>query len=152
MYKKLFWASVILWVIVGGVFLKFFISGHTKVISDKRRAVILSVNEREIVLGEMRILLLSLNEILKALGKNDFKEVRLAANRAGANMAQDINPILMGKLPLDFKTLGMSLHQDFDQLSIEVSRGMTKDQILVRLGQMTNKCIACHASFKLEAH
>lgn len=66
-------------------------------------------------------------------------------------MAADLNPLLMAKLPLDFKTLGMGLHKDFDQLSLDVKNGMTKDQVIVRLGEMTNKCLACHATYKIES-
>lgn len=142
---------MILWAIVIGVFVKFFVTGQTVPSTDNRRAVILSPSERDIVLGEMRTLLVSLNGVLKALGRDDFKEVSTAAGAAGVGMAADLNPALMAKLPLDFKTLGMSLHRDFDQLSAEVNQGMAKDQVIVRLGEMTNKCLACHAAYKIEA-
>jgi hypothetical protein len=45
----------------------------------------------------------------------------------------------------------MGLHKDFDQLSLDVKNGMTKDQVIVRLGEMTNKCLACHATSKIES-
>lgn len=151
MYKKLFLGSIILWAIVVGVFIKFFVTGQTIPSTDNRRAVVLSASEKDIVLGEMRALLISLNGILKGLGNDDFKAVSIAATAAGSGMAADLNPILMAKLPLDFKTLGMGLHKDFDQLSLDVKNGMTKDQVIVRLGDMTNKCLACHATYKIES-
>lgn len=151
MYKKLFWGSVFLWVVVIGIFVKFFVTGQTTSSPDNRRAVILTPSEREVVLGEMRTLLVSLNGILKGLAKDDFKTVSIQASNAGAGMAADLNPALMAKLPLDFKTLGMSLHKDFDQLSVEVNQGMDKNQVIARLGDMTNKCLACHAAYKIEA-
>lgn len=82
MYKKLFWGSIILWTIVIGVFIKFFITGQTIPSADNRRAVVLSASEKDIVLGEMRALLISLNGILKGLGNDDFKAVSIAATAA----------------------------------------------------------------------
>ena len=45
-------------------------------------------------------------------------------------MAVDASPLLMVKLPLEFKMLGMSLHEDFDKLSADTQDGINKDQII----------------------
>lgn len=149
MYKKLFIGSLILWSITLGTFAKFFISGSTSVSTDNRLAVHLSPSEKDIVLGEMRAVLTALNATLKALGKEDFKESSIAAKKAGAGMAVDINPVLMAKLPLEFKKLGMSMHGDFDKFSSDLDKGMTQKEAVARMGEITNKCVACHATYRL---
>lgn len=149
MYKKLFFGSMVLWLVVIGVFVKFFISGSTSISTDNRKAVHLAPNEKDVVLGEMRTVLQALNGTLKALGNGDFKVAAIEAKKAGAGMAVDINPVVMAKLPLEFKKLGMSMHDDFDKYSQDLANGMTEKQALQRMGEITNKCIACHATYRL---
>lgn len=149
MYKKLFFSAIGLWVLTAGAFAFMFVKGETKLSTDNRRAIQLAPAEKDIVLGEMRQVLLALNGTLKALGDDNLKEASLAASKAGKGMAVDINPVVMAKLPLEFKNLGMSMHGDFDQLSKDLASGMDSKKAVKQLGEMTNKCIACHATYRL---
>lgn len=149
MYKKLFLISIALWLVTAGIFVKFFITGQTSKSSDNRTAVHLSAGEKDIVLGEMRTVLSAVNQTIKALAKDDFKEASVSIKKAGAGMAVDINPALMAKLPLEFKKFGLSMHDDFDNFSAELDKGMTQKQALERMGQITNKCVTCHATYRL---
>jgi cytochrome c556 len=67
---------------------------------------------------------------------------------AGMHMAADVNPVLMGKLPLAFKQLGMSIHQDMDGLADAVAAGETSQQILARLAAITARCTTCHDMYR----
>ena len=42
------------------------------------------------------------------------------------------------------------MHDDFDKFSLDLERGMTEKQALVRMGEITNKCITCHVTYRLE--
>ncbi|NOT78874.1 MAG: hypothetical protein HOP07_07700 [Bacteriovoracaceae bacterium] len=150
MYKKLFLASVLIWIVSLGIFAKFFITGSTTPSADSRKTIHLSPSEKDVVLGEMRTVLKSLNGVLKSLGESNFKQASSEAKKAGAGMAVDINPVVMAKLPLEFKKIGMGMHDDFDKFSLDLERGMTEKQALVRMGEITNKCITCHVTYRLE--
>lgn len=149
MYKKLFWFSSLVWILTIIVFMIFFITGSVSESTDKRLAVNLTPVEKDIVLGEMRQVLKALNGVLRYVGEENFKEASVAAKSAGAGMAVDVNPVLMAKLPIEFKKLGMSMHDDFDQLSKELNQGMGQGASIKRLGEITNKCLACHAAYRL---
>jgi cytochrome c556 len=149
MYKKLFLISITLWIITAGIFVKFFITGQTSKSTDNRTAIHLSAAEKDVVLGEMRAVLSAINQTIKSLAKEDFKEASIAIKKAGAGMAVDINPALMSKLPLEFKKFGMSMHDDFDSYSESLNKGITQKEALERLGQITNKCVTCHATYRL---
>lgn len=149
MYKKLFIASLVLWLITLGFFAKSFVQGNTAKSTDNRLAVQLSPSEKDEVLKEMRTVLKALNGTLTALGQNNFKEASIAASGAGGKIAVDINPVIMTKLPLEFKKLGMSMHDDFDKLSGDLNQNMSSTDAIKRLGQITNKCISCHAAYRL---
>jgi cytochrome c556 len=63
----------------------------------------------------------------------------------------DVNPALMAKLPVEFKSLGMSVHHDMDDLAAAAEAGKTSQELLGSLGQTLSKCVACHASWQLQA-
>ena len=149
MKNKIGLASLVLWVLTVGLFSFFFVRGTTSVSTDQRRSVNLSPVEKDLVLGEMRTMLKAINGMLGALSDGDMSKAADAATSAGMAMAVDTSPILMAKLPLDFKELGMGTHKAFDDLSSEIKRGATLPQVLVKMHQITNRCIACHEANRL---
>lgn len=148
MYKKLFWVTFIVLILVLGIIVKFFIFGSTEKSIDNRQAINLSREEKNLVLGEMRHILKALNGTLVALGKDDFKEASISLESAGMKMAVDVNPNLMAKLPIQFKQYGMGLHGEFDNLSLAVKNGMKKDEVIKKLGELTNRCVVCHSTYR----
>ncbi len=146
--KNLAIISIVLWVITIGVFAKFFITGSTEKSSDNRTAVLLSPSERDLVLSEMRQLLKTVNGVIVGMSENDQAKMILSAEQSGMKMAADVNPALMAKLPMEFKKLGMSVHGDFDQLALDLKKGMSQQETLKRMGAITNKCLACHQTYR----
>lgn len=144
MWKKLalILASILSAVIL--VFGYFFVNGMHSQSTDSRRLIQLSPAEKDLVLGEMRAMLKAVNGIIDALAKGDLPKAALAASSAGMKMAVDVNPLLMAKLPLDFKKLGMGTHTQFDELAAQINAGAKGDVVLKRLSEITSRCIACH--------
>ena len=66
-------------------------------------------------------------------------------------MAEDVNPALMAKLPLPFKQMGMSIHQDMDALADAIGQKETQQQILQRLSSLTARCTTCHDMYRFSA-
>lgn len=123
--------------------------------SDKRARLPLTIAERDIVLGEMRGLLTSSQAILDAALANDLKRAAQAARAAGMgeveNIPMEIRGPLIGKLPLEFKQLGFSVHRDFDQIALDADSLGDRDHTLKQLSQLMQKCVACHASYAIAA-
>jgi hypothetical protein len=61
-----------------------------------------------------------------------------------------VNPVLMAKLPLPFKQLGMSVHRDMDDLALAAETGKTTPELLDMLTGTLSKCVACHAAWQLK--
>lgn len=141
--------SLVLWAVTVGLFAIFFVKGTTTVSTDQRRAVILSPSEKDLVLGEMRTMLTAVNGMLGALSENDMKKAAVAASSAGMAMAVDTSPVIMAKLPLDFKELGMGTHKAFDDISADIDKGAPLPEILKRMHEITNRCVACHQANRL---
>lgn len=144
-------AALVLWFITIATFATFFVRGNTTTGSDDRTAILLNTPERELVLSEMRGLLSGTQRILDGINRNDMKQVAEAASAIGMGSAADVNPVLMAKLPLPFKQLGMGVHHDMDTLSAAAQSGKPAAEIQTMLTETLSKCVACHASWQLKA-
>lgn len=144
-----------LWVLTVSALGWLFVRGNTGASTDGRTAVILAPTERDLILAEMRGLLLAIDGILNGLSDSSPEErksrVVQAARSAGLGMAADVNPVIMAKLPLAFKQMGMSVHRDFDELAGRVEQGMEAPEVIRALSSITNRCTACHTMFRLSA-
>lgn len=141
--------AILLWVLTVGALAYFFVHGWTTTGADKRVAVQLAPAERDVVLTEMRQMLTSVHGLIDTAARADHKAMADAARASGMQMAADVNPMLMAKLPLEFKQLGMSVHEDFDKLSVKLAAGLDHTAVLQELSGITGRCVACHAMYRL---
>ncbi len=130
----------------------FFAQGWTTQGTDGRMQIVLAPAERGLILGEMRMLLKAVHGVVTGLAGQDQEagrtQIEQAARSAGMGMAVDVNPALMAKLPLPFKQMGMSIHQDMDALADAIVQKETSQQILQRLSSMTARCTTCHEVYR----
>ncbi len=148
--NKIAMIAILLWVITLAVFAWFFVRGTTVVGTDNRTAVVLKADERNLILQEMRGLLAATHGILEGITQEDRDQIIQSARSAGMASAADANPALMAKLPLPFKTLGMSVHQDMDELTQVAESGQATPALLKMLTGTLAKCVACHAAWQLK--
>ena len=151
MTNRLALLAVVLWVATVAVFAWFFVRGTTTAGTDGRTAVLLAPAERALVLGEMRGLLSASQQVVQGIQQGDMKLVAKAARSAGMGAAVDLNPALMAKLPVTFKSLGMNVHHDMDALALAAESGRKPDELLGMLSTTMSKCVGCHAAWQLKA-
>jgi len=144
-------AAILLWVTTIAVFAWFFVRGNIGAGTDNRTAVVLAASERDLVLTEMRGLLSATHAILDGLTRSDMNLVGQAATSAGMAAAADVNPMLMAKLPLSFKQLGIDVHHDMDALAKAAETGRPVTELQSMLVGTLAKCVACHAAWQLKA-
>lgn len=149
--NKLALFSLLLWVATVAVFAWFFIHGNTTTGTDGRTAIVLQSSERNLILLEMRGLLSATHDILDGANQGDMKRISQASRSAGIAAAADVNPALMAKLPLQFKSLGMSVHHDMDEIAKAAEGGTSAQDLLKMLTNTTTKCVACHSAWQLKA-
>jgi len=150
------WAPVaLISLVLNGALIYFFlIAGKTEqnaAAADARTAIILNEDERALVLAEMRGFLSAVQTMNTALATDDLAQVEKSARSVGRAAAQEVPPALMAKLPLQFKQLGMSTHQGFDQIAMDARDLGDRQHTQQQLGQLMNNCVACHATFQLKA-
>ena len=155
MKSTLCWITLGLWIVTIGVAGWFFVQGWTMQSTEGRTQIVLAPAERDLILGEMRLLLKAVHGVVTGLAGQDQEagrtQMEQAARLAGLHMAEDVNPALMAKLPLPFKQMGMSIHKGMDALADAIANKETSQQILQRLSSITARCTACHDMYRFSA-
>lgn len=118
---------------------------------DSRQVLALSEAQRSHVLEEMRALLSGTRNILAALSTDDMASVSKSARPLGLGMAHKAEDHLKGVLPKEFMKLGMSLHQDFDQIAADAESKKDPKLTLRQLSDAMAKCVACHDAYQIRA-
>ena len=149
-FNKLAPIALLLWVATIAVFAWFFIRGNTRPGSDGRTAVVLQASERDRVLSEMRGLLSAIQGILEGANQGDMQRIIKVSKAAGMANAADVNPALMAKLPIEFKTLGMRVHRDMDEIAEAAGSGTPAPEILKMASNVLTKCVACHSVWQVK--
>lgn len=119
--------------------------------TDQRAAITLLPAERDMILVEMRAFLSGTQAIVDGLARSDMKAVASAARGLGRASVQGVPPALRMKLPKEFRELGMSVHMEFDQIALDAEALGERDHVLTLLGATLQKCVGCHAGWRLEA-
>ena len=108
--------------------------------------------ERELVLSEMRGLLVATQGILEGANQGDIPRIIKAARAGGMAGTAEVNPALMEKLPLGFKALGMSVHHEMDEIAKAADEGQPTAELLKMTSDTLTKCVACHAAWQLKTN
>ena len=147
MWKVIALVSLGLWTLAVGAFLYLFFVGTGSTV-DNRTEIRLLPNERELVLGEMRQLLEGVRGIIAGVAAESQADVASAARSIGMQMAVDVNPALMAKLPKEFKDLGMRTHRRFDELA-DRAPVLSGKETLQEAHTIMGSCVGCHVSYKI---
>lgn len=143
--------SLVLWlvtVLIIGVYV--IRGGAVQQAPGARNAIILSHDDRALVLEEMRAMLAATQQITDGVARNDRMQIIAAAKGAGMGSAIDLDPNFLSKLPLEFKTLGFSMHSDMDAISKAAEKQVPLPEISGMLAATLTKCVACHGAWELK--
>jgi hypothetical protein len=117
---------------------------------DFRKAIVLTEEERNLVLKEMRTFLDTLHMATVALGKEDVTAIAEPARKVGMAASGEVPVALRNKLPKEFKMLAMSTHKSFDLMALDAQELEDTQHSLTQLGSLMGNCTSCHALFKFE--
>lgn len=155
MKKYLAPISLVLWLFttlgVGWMFVRG--NRAASIPGDQRTVVALSVVEREYILLEMREFLKAVHEVHAALVSGDTKQAIISTRKMGMGnhdvVVENAQPGLMLKIPLAMKKLGHATHANMDHIAGLFERKASEKEIQTALSSLTEKCTACHSSFRL---
>lgn len=125
-----------------------FTVGNVQPSEDGRKAVLLSKDERNMVLLEMRVWLQSSQGILAAATANDFDGVIKSAKASGMGAEAGTPASLFRKLPFEMKALGFDTRRKFDDIATDAEKSRDSNRIVAKLSVAMNNCIACHGTYR----
>ncbi|MFA6202745.1 MAG: hypothetical protein WC710_06090 [Gallionella sp.] len=145
---KLSWSLVVVLSIIVALFAYKFTVGEVQPSDDGRQAVMLSKDERNALLLEMRTWLQSSQGILEAASQKDFVAVVASAKASGMGAEAETPGSLFRKLPVEMKKLGFDTRKKFDDIAADAEANKDSDRIVSQLSVAMNNCIACHAMYR----
>lgn len=145
---KLSWILVAVLSIVVGIFTYKFTVGEVKRSDDGRMAVLLTRNERNTLLLEMRTWLQSSQSILEAVSLNNFEEVSRVAKISGMGAEAQTPGSLFRKLPFEMKVLGFDTRKKFDEIAADAVRLKDPKHTVKQLSNAMSNCVACHEVYR----
>ncbi|MFM2407683.1 MAG: hypothetical protein RL358_425 [Pseudomonadota bacterium] len=149
---KLTLLALALWVVTIVVLAWVFVHGNTRSGTDGRTAIVLKSTERNLILAEMRTFLSSTQGILEGANQGNRDLVFQAASASAMPETDDEKLVLMAKLPMDFKMLGMSVRSDMAAIAAAAKSTTPTPEILQMTANTLTKCVACHATWQLQSN
>ena len=146
--KNLSWILVVILSIIVALFAYKFTVGSVAPSDDGRQAVIISKDERNALLLEMRTWLESAQGVLAAAVKDDMVAVAKIARVSGMSAEEETPASLFRKIPLEMKKLGFATRDYFDQIAILAETEKDSKKVIAKLSESMNNCIACHAVYR----
>jgi len=141
--------SIILLIVIGVMGYKYIIRGNLEQVDDHRLAILVTANERDQILSEMRVFLQSAQQISSGIAEGDMALVASAARKAAQN-TQSITPgALDDKLPDGFTTMGLDTRARFEALAVESEGQDDQGRALSGLSVLLENCVSCHTAFRL---
>ena len=145
---RLSWALVVVLLIIVALFGYRFTVGNVQPSEDGRLAVMLTKDERNALLLEMRAWLQNSQSILSAVSKNDFETVIKTAKASGMGAEAGVPGALFRKLPVEMKALGFDTRKKFDDIAADAENVKDGNRIVSKLSVAMNNCVACHAMYR----
>ena len=142
---------VVLLLVIAAMAFKFVVVGSVEQGADGRTVVLLAPGERDFVLREMRGFVAGVQQLTDALARDDLKAAAAAARTMGMAAAHDAPPALIGKLPLEFKTLAFATHRGFDALAADAHSLGDPKHTLAQLAGVLHQCVECHSAYQFVA-
>lgn len=145
---KLSWGLVAVLLVIVALFGYKFTVGNVQPSDDGRQAVMLSKDERNALLLEMRVWLQSSQGILAAASVKDFDAVIKSAKASGMGAEAGTPGSLFRKLPVEMKALGFDTRKKFDDIAADAEKLKDSNLVFTELSVAMNNCIACHATYR----
>ena len=151
--KKFFIITTVLFfstTLILGYILLFTGTEMVKLPNDNRVTVKYAPDLKALVLSEMRDYLVVMSEIQQGIAENNPDKIYKGATKQGQASLDDTPVRLLKLSPLACKQMGFEGHHIFQAIADSAKINYNPKTTIKQMAQLTNNCIACHASYKME--
>ncbi len=128
----------------------FMFKGDVVEVKNQRQAIMMTEENREIVLKEMRDFLESVKVINEGILENNPAKIIESARSSGNCVKDEVPKGLIKSLPIAFKKMGFGTHDLFDELADSVRINFNPKQTQRQLNRILNNCVACHQIYQIK--
>ncbi len=114
---------------------------------DGRHILVLRPKEQNAMLENMRHYLTSIRDISRSLAINDLAKVEKYARQSGTIKLYEMKPVMADAMVPRFRSLGIKVHEQFDQLADDAAAGKPAMELLGDMGRLMNNCVKCHETY-----
>lgn len=116
---------------------------------DSRVDLGFTPEEKATFLADMRVMLGSVQQIMRGISEEDREAIVEAARTSGNRMARSTPASIREKTPAEFKAIGGPMHLAFEEIAIRAKTDPLED-ITALTAEAMNQCMACHAQFRVD--
>lgn len=116
---------------------------------DSRISLHMTPEERVEFLASMRVMLGSVQGILRGIATDDRALIERSAKQSGNQMARATPVSIRKKLPPEFGELGAPTHLAFEEIAIRAETD-PRDELTRLMASTMDQCMTCHARFKVD--
>ncbi|MFP4638863.1 MAG: hypothetical protein ACLFMY_00305 [Guyparkeria sp.] len=117
--------------------------------ADSRIDLGFTPEEKATFLADMRMMLGSVQGILRGISEEDREAIAEAAQVSGNRMARGTPASIRDKTPPEFKAIGGPMHMTFEEIAIRAETDPLED-ITAMTAEAMNQCMTCHAQFRVD--
>ena len=117
--------------------------------TDSRVDLGFTPEEKAVFLADMRMMLGSVQGIMRGISEDDREAIAQAARVSGNRMARNTPASIRDKTPPEFKAIGGPMHLAFEEIAIRAETDPLED-ITAMTAEAMNQCMACHAQFRVD--
>ena len=121
-----------------------------KLPDDNRIIVKYAPDLRELVMSEMRDYLVIMSDIQQGIAENNPQKIYEAASRQGQASIDETPARLLKLSPIACKTMGFQGHHLFQAIADSAKTNYNPQTTIKQMAELTNNCIACHNTYKVE--
>ncbi len=133
-----------------GLLYNFIIKGDVVKMKDQRIAIMLSEDNKAIVLKEMREFLETVQHINEGILDNNPNLIIQSAGGSGSCVKDEVPKSLIKSLPIAFKQMGFATHDAFDELANSVRVKFNPQKTQRQLNDILKRCVACHSAYQIK--
>jgi cytochrome c556 len=116
---------------------------------DVRQPIALAAGQRDALLKEMRAMLAAMQGMMDGAAQLDVARIRAMAQSVGVRSIVGRDDALRDQLPEAYRQQEFEVRSAFDALADAVRGFTARDTTLAYLSRIAQKCVACHATYRL---
>jgi len=148
--RRIFQIVAIVSVLLNGLLIYFFFfRGNTAKVDDNRTAIVMTPENKQFVLQEMRLFVEGVQQIQEGIVTNNPQLIIKSGESHGKEPLLTAPNGLIRSLSKEFKTMAFGTHDIFKEIADSARVDYNPMRTQQQLNKLLNSCVACHRVYRI---